>query len=157
MKMRSVPSPPLLRVLPGCLCQLSKVGGWGRILLRLLIYITLPARLSNEPLLDSAAQGNPLTLVEPCKYSWEHWLAWDGDPVLALVLPCPCLAQCCHWAMPTLPVTDECAEAAEARVECNRVLRRDKREGWSFSCWAGVERKPGKQGGCSTGKGDWQN
>lgn len=106
MKMRSVPSPPLLRVLPGCLCQLSKVGGWGRILLRLLIYITLPARLSNEPLLDSAAQGNPLTLVEPCKYSWEHWLAWDGDPVLALVLPlsmpCPVLSlsnanPTCDW------------------------------------------------------------
>lgn len=68
MKMSSVPSPPLLRVLPGCLCLCLSEGG-GRIFLRVLIHIALPAKLSNEPLLDSATQRNPLALVEPCKYS----------------------------------------------------------------------------------------
>lgn len=154
MKMSSVPSPPLLRVLPGCLCQLSKGGGG--IFLRVLIHIALPAKLSNEPLLDSATQRNPLALVEPCKYSWEHCLAWDGTLSWPLPSHCPSLAQCCHWAVPALPVTVECAEAAEAHVECNSVLRRDKTERWSFSYRAGVESKPGNQGGCSTGRGDWQ-
>lgn len=64
----------------------------------------------------------------------------------------PCLSHGCHWALPALPMTDERAEAAETATagRMQQLLRRHKREGWSFFRWAGVEIEPGKQGGCST-------
>lgn len=79
-------------------------------------------------------------------------LGWD--PVLAF---CPAVVRAsatavtaehcrpCPWLMSVLRQL-----RMQRHVECNSVLRRHKREGWSFSRWAGVERKPGKQGGCST-------
>lgn len=60
---------PYLRVESAASVPVPAEKGRACISLSLLIHIALSAKLSNEPLLDSHAQGNPVPLVEPYKYS----------------------------------------------------------------------------------------